>query len=320
MIRTRRAALAQSVQRFSEKIMLKQKGAMDRVSRGWLIRFTATLALLYAGCWAAPRLLGDIPQFPPATTDEIQAEVLNRYFRLPQLEIVIVGSSLAYHLKDWYFEHGNVRNAALPGGSPLTALAIIAAAPSTRPRAIAVETNVLDRALDNNVFEKFKDAKRPQRPLPPMRTLAALYQGARDDERPYSRTRIQSVIASAPAPDRSAVSVAGIWDDWNRPLNHDALLANAERLETLAERLEAQDVRVFFFEMPYPSRLRDSLYTKAMNEVFAEVIGPDDKRRLNLRYPLEEMRSVDGTHLDTRSSVIFAAALDAAITEKLGER
>jgi hypothetical protein len=291
---------------------------MDRVTQSWLTRFAATLALLYAGCLAAPRFLGDIPQFPAVTGEAMQVDALDRYFKLPQLDIVIVGSSLAWHLKDWYFARGNVRNAALAGGTPLTALAIIAAAPSARPRAIAVETNVLDRSLDEKLFETFKDAKRPQPPLPPMRTIAAWYQSARDGSLPYSRTKIQSIRASAPGPDRSSQAVDTIWPDWNRPLDRNLLLEHAQQIKVLAEKLESQGVRVFFFEMPYPSRLRDSLFAKTMHEAFAEVIGPDDERRLDLRYPLEEMRSVDGVHLDERSAVVFAAALDAAISEKLG--
>jgi hypothetical protein len=291
---------------------------MDRISRGWLIRFTAAFALLYAGCAAAPRFLGDFPQFPAVTVNAMQVDTLDRYFKLPQLDIVIVGSSLAWHLKDWYFARGNVRNAALPGGSSLTALAIIAAAPSARPRAIAVETNVLDRSFDEELFKTFKDAKRLQPPLPPMRTIAAWYQSARDGSLPYSRTKIQAIRASAPGPDRSSQSVDTIWSEWNRPLDHDVLLKHAQQMKALAEKLESQGVRVFFFEMPYPSRLRDSLFAKTMHEAFAEVIGPNDERRLNLRHPVEDMRSLDGSHLDARSAVIFAVALDAAITEKLG--
>lgn len=290
---------------------------MELISRGWLIRFTATLALLYAGCVAAPRFLGDVPQFPAVTVNAMQVDTLDRYFKLPRLDIVIVGSSLAWHLKDWYFTRGNVRNAALPGGSSLTALAIIAAAPSARPRAIAVETNILDRSLDEKLFDMFKGAHRPQPPLPPMRTLAAWYQSARDGSLPYSRTKIQSILESPPGPDRSSQSVDAIWPDWNRPLDRGLLLKHAQQIKALAEKLESQGVRIFFFEMPYPSRLRDSLFARTMHEVFAEVIGPDDKRRLDLRYPLEEMRSVDGSHLDDRSAVVFATALDAAIREKL---
>src|ERR1700759_2016473 len=101
---------------------------MDTISRSWLMKFTATLVLLYAACWAAPRLVTDIPGFPAVTSSNMQVDVLDRYFKLPPRDIVIVGSSLAWHLKDWYFERGNVRNAALPGGTPLTALAIIAVA------------------------------------------------------------------------------------------------------------------------------------------------------------------------------------------------
>ena len=290
---------------------------MDLISRGWLTKFAATLALLYAACVAAPRYLGDIPQFPAVTGDAMQVDTLDRYFKLPQLDIVIVGSSLAWHLKDWYFARGNVRNAALAGGTPLTALAIIAAAPSARPRAIAVETNILDRLLDEKLFETFKDAKRPEPPLPPIRTLAAWYEGARNGSLPYSRAKIQSIVESPPGPDRSSQAVDTIWSEWNRPLNRDLLLKHAQQMKALAEKLESQGVQVFFFEMPYPSRLKDSLFAKTMHEVFTEVIGRNDRRRLDLQYPVDEMRSVDGSHLDTRSALVFAASLDAAISKRL---
>ena len=70
--------------------------------------------------------------------------------------------------------------------------------------------------------------------------------------------------------------------------------------------------------MPYPSRLNGSVYATATREVLAEVIAPDDKRRLTLDYPISEMRSeADGVHLDDRSSVVFAAALERAIHDKL---
>jgi hypothetical protein len=77
----------------------------------------------------------------------MKTAVLERSLTLPQQDIVLVGSSLSYHLKEWYFTQGDVRNASIPGGSPLTGLAIIAAAPSARPRAIVVETNVLNRGI-----------------------------------------------------------------------------------------------------------------------------------------------------------------------------
>jgi hypothetical protein len=292
---------------------------MDRPTRNWLIRFGATFALFMAACWAAPRLLGNVPDFLAATAGQMQEEVFDRYFKQPVADIVIVGSSLAYHLKDQFFERGDVRNAAIPGGTPNTGLAIIDAAPSALPRAIAIETNILDRELDEPLFEKFRNATRPQRPLPVMRTLAAWYEGARSNTLPYGKERIRSILAAPPAPDRSEAAVDMLWDDWNRPMNRVAMLKHAKQLKSLTDKLEARGVRIFFFEMPYPSRLNGSSYAATSREVLAEVIGPDDKRRLALEYPADQLRSVaDGVHLDDRSSVIFAAALDKAIHDRLG--
>jgi len=289
-----------------------------KTTQGWLIRFAATVALLWAACWAAPRLVANVPQFPTRTTGEEQLVALERYFKLPPQPIVVVGSSLAYHLKDQFFFDGDVRNMAIPGDSPMTGLAIIAAAPIARPRAIAVETNILDRPLNQRLLDMFGSAELHRPPLPPLRTLAALYQGARDDTLTYSKERIQSILAAPPAADRSARLVATIWDDWNRPLDRNVLREHAEQLKSLAERLEAQGVRLFFFEMPYPSRLNGSLFATTTREVLDEEIPPYDKHRLTLDYPVADMRSeADGVHLDDRSSVIFAAALAQAIHARL---
>jgi hypothetical protein len=287
-------------------------------SRNWLIKFGATFALLFACCWAAPRLSANIPQFQPVTTGQYQEEIFDRYFKLPRTEIVIVGSSLAYHLREQYFEGGNVRNVSLPGGSPLTALAIIDAAPSAKPRIIAVEANILDRSIQPELVDKFRNARRPEPPLPLMRTLAAWYEGARAGELPFTRGRIRSILATPPGPDRSNTSVATIWDDWNKEWPRAVMLQHARELKAMAEKFEAQGVSVFFFEMPYPSRLNNSRFAVVSRELFAEVVPPGDKHRLTLDYPLGDLRSeADGVHLDDRSSVVFAQALDKAIAAKL---
>lgn len=290
---------------------------MNKTTQVWLIKFAVTFALLWSCCWAAPLLLHNVPQFPPRTTSEMQADALQRYFALPPQDIVVVGSSLAWHLKDWYFPHGDVRNASIPGGSPLTGLAIIAAAPSARPRAIAVETNILSRPVDQDLLAQFGTAQRHQAALPPLRTLAALYQGSRDDTLTYSADRIRSILASPPRPDRSAEAVTAASDEWSKPLDHDALVRNLYAMKLLAAKLEAQGVRIFFFEMPYPSRLDRSVYATTTRAVFTEIFA-GDRRRLTLSYPVEELRSeADGVHLDDRSSVIFAGALDKAIHDGL---
>jgi hypothetical protein len=292
---------------------------MDRAGApAWLFRFAATFLLLWAACWAAPRLFANLPQFPPTTTDQMQVDVFDRYFRLPAQGVVLVGSSLSYRLKEQYFEHGDVRNAAINGGSPLTGMAIIAAAPSARPRVIAVETNVLDRTIDKDLLEQFKNAKRPEDTLRPLRSLAAYYQGAKDDAITYGKARIRAIVARPPAPDLAPGRVAEASGEWNEPTRREAMARGAAALGSLVENLQAEGVAIFFYEVPYPSQLDHSLYATMAREALAKVVSPDDKRRLMLEYPAEELRwNADGIHLDDRSAVIFAAALDDAIHKKL---
>jgi hypothetical protein len=262
-----------------------------------------------------PQLFANLPRFPPTTTDQMQIDVLNRYFALPQLQVVIVGTSLAWHLKDWYFENGNVRNMALPGESPLTGLTIVAAT-AVPPPVVVVETNILNRPINQNLVDRFKDARRLNSLLPPLRTLAAWYQGSRDDTLTFGRQRIDAIIASPPAPRRADGAL--LWPEWNQPILRDILAQNTALLKSLTEKLEARGVKVYFFEMPYPSRVNDGLFARTTRDALVEVIGPRDDRRLVPRYPLDQMRSeADGVHLDDRSSVVFAAALNRAISEKL---
>jgi hypothetical protein len=253
------------------------------------------------------------------TTGEYKEGIFDRYFKLPRTDVVITGSSLAYHLREQYFEGGNVRNVALPGGTPLTPLVIIESAPSALPRVIAIESNILDRSVELTFVNKFKDARRRQPPLPLMRTLAAWYEGARADDLPFTRERTRSILAAPPAPDRSQAAVASIWNDWNKEPPRQMMVAHAKLLKAAAERFEVRGVRVFFFDMPYPSRLNQSRYAIVAREAFAEIFPADDKRRLSLDYQFEDLRGPDGVHLDDRSSLEFAQALDQAIKTKLAE-
>jgi|SRR5690348_8911095 len=291
---------------------------METDARNWLAWFGGSFGLLLLGLWIAARLFV-VQQFPPVTTTQMQDEAFDRYFKLPRTDIAIVGSSLAYHLKDWYFERGDVRNVSVPGDSSLTGLAIIDAAPTALPKAIAVETNILDRALNREFFTRFKDIRRPQLPMPPFRTLAAWYEGVGYGTNRYIKPVIQSIIARPPGPrDRSAASADTLWAEWNKPLSKAALLVQAKQFKAMAAKLEARGVRIFFFEMPYPSKLNQSLYAITSRQVFDEVIAPDDDRRLTLDYAFEDMRSdADGVHLDERSSVVLAAALGDAIHKKM---
>jgi hypothetical protein len=290
---------------------------MDRAGN-WLFKFGASFLLLWAGCWAAPRLFANLPQFPPTTTDQMQVATIDRFFRLPPQDVALVGSSLSFRLREQYFEHGDVRNIAINGGSALTGMAIIAAAPLARPRVVAVETNILERGIDKDLLERFRNAKQRIDTLRPLRSLAAYYQGVRDDTITYSHARINAIVARPPAPDQSPGQVAEALGEWNKSAYHEEMAQGAATLKSLVEELEAEGVAVFFYEVPYPRQLDRSVYATMAREALARVISPDDGRRLTPEYAAEELRwNADGIHLDDRSAVIFAAALDDAIHKRL---
>jgi hypothetical protein len=289
-------------------------------SANWFVKFGMTCLILFACWWAAPHVFRNIPQFPPTTTDEQQVVVLERYFRLPALDIVLVGSSLAYRLKEQFFEHGNVRNAALPGGSPLTGLAVIEASPALRPQVVAVETNILNRGIDDKLFQRFKDAMRPDDRLRPLRSLAAYYQSVRDDTLTYDAARRRSILERPAASYDTERGMANAMVEWNKPIYREAFLRDAKTLKSLVEKLEAQGVRIFFFEMPYPPMMDKSGFAMETREVLGQILGPEDNRWLKLDYPAGELRWFDASHLDDRSAIIFSSALDDAIRRKLPAR
>jgi hypothetical protein len=269
------------------------------------------------GTRAAPRVFTNLPQFPPTTTDQQQVIVFDRYFQLPVLDVALVGSSLSYRLKEEFFERGNVRNAAIPGGSPLTGLAIIGAAPALRPRVIAVKTNILTRGIDDNLYQKFKNAKRSDDRLRPLRTLAAYYQSARDDVLTFTETKRRSILERPAATSDMERGIATALVEWNNPYYDETYLKDAKTLNSLVEKLEDQGVTIFFFEMPYTPALYQTRYTTMARKALEQVFGLNNNRWLNLEYPTDEMRwTGDGAHLDERSALIFASALDRAIGKK----
>ena len=281
----------------------------------WLAKFGMICAVLLACCWVAPRAFTHLPQFPPTTTNQQQVVVFNRYFQLPALNVALVGSSLAYRLKEEFFEHVNLRNAAIPGGSSLTGLSIIGAAPALRPRVIAVEMNILDRGIDKSLYQKFKNGRQSDVFLRPLRTVAAYYQTALDDALTISESERRSMLAR-PAASEVSQHIETILAQWNQPLHEEDLVANANALSDLVKTLEDQGVAIWFFEVPQTLIFSQTRYAMTVHKVLDQVFGPNNRRWLRPEYPVDEMRWSDGVHLDERSALIFALALDKAISRK----
>lgn len=120
----------------------------------WLAKCALGAAALLVACAMATAWFGNGLQLPSTTTRDGTLITLNRYAREPVPDVVLVGSSLAFRLKEEYFATRSLRNLALAGGSPVTGLEIVANRPSL-PRIVLVEANVLSRPSETALVERY---------------------------------------------------------------------------------------------------------------------------------------------------------------------
>src|SRR5665213_2048727 len=113
----------------------------------WFAKCALSASLLLIACGLATAWFGNKLQVPAITTRDGTLITLNRYAKEPIPDVVLVGSSLTFRLKEEYFTTHRLRNLALAGGSPVTGLEVVASQPRL-PKIILVETNVLSRTTD----------------------------------------------------------------------------------------------------------------------------------------------------------------------------
>jgi hypothetical protein len=283
----------------------------------WFLKLATTSVLIVICCWVAPRFF-HIPQFPPTTTDEQKFVVLNRYLQLPMREIVLVGSSLTFRLKEQFFERGNVRNVGLPGGESLTGLTIIESDNARRPNIVSMETNVLTGGLDNDLLQKVLHRYRLGDALRPLRSLAALYQSKLDLNQPsFDMGKRRAALAAPAVAYDNEKGIKQTLAQWNKQIYEEKVVKEVSAVKALVDKLEARGIAVFLHELPVPPALAQSVYLETTRKTLKQVFGPDSDRWLTLEYPPEELRWEDAIHLDERSAIIMSSSIENAISEKM---
>ena len=121
---------------------------------GWLVKCGVSAVVLTIAAGLAAAQFGSGLQLPATTTRDGTLVTLNRYAREPAPDVIIVGSSLSFRLKEEYFQTPKLRNLALAGGSPVTGLEIVAHR-AHPPKLLLVEANVLSRPTDMALVEKY---------------------------------------------------------------------------------------------------------------------------------------------------------------------
>jgi hypothetical protein len=284
----------------------------------WFFRAGAAFVVAYAICWAVPRF-DNIPELPATTTDREQALVLDRYFQRPTPKVAIVGSSLASRLKREYFQRTDIENVSLPGGSGLTGLEIIKSSTKRKPQVVVIETNILSRGVDDVLVERYRGSIVPFATPSLVRTLAAIFEKS-DPPRSLDSTNRNEILNTAPArtPAAGQRMAADAVVEFNRTTYDDVIRKNAATLKSLVEKAQAEGVTIYLFELPTSTAISDTRHSETVRSEIAKLFRSSDV--LNLGYTEDDLRWDDGLHLDERSALIVADALEQALIAKLSTR
>jgi hypothetical protein len=280
----------------------------------WFVRCAASAILLLCVAGLAAARIGNGVQLPSTTTRDGTLVTLNRYVNEPSPDVVLVGSSLTFRLKEEYFATPRVRNLALAGGSPLTGLTIVANR-SKIPRIVLVEANVLSRSVDTGLVDKYSNDDNAYSWFArPIRTAVALYENWMH----APPTREQAVLTRARLLDQhpqqfdNRIYVDRAFQQLDADEPTGAARANADRIRQLTGLLEQRGARVLLLEVPYMDRIEETRSVKATRAIIHAAF-PEPDRWLPVAVERSELRWADGVHLDERSALIVSQAIDDAL-------
>jgi hypothetical protein len=279
----------------------------------WLIKCGAAAAIVLIACGFATVRFGSGLQMPATTTRDGTLITLSRYLREPVPDIVLVGSSITFRLKEEYFATPGLRNLALAGGSPVTGLEIVANQPRL-PQFILVEANVLARPTDAALVERYSRGDTEPLFFRPVRAAVAAYEQRLHAPQTHQQVALdlRRLLAQPPGDFDNRVYVDRAQQQFNAEDPTDVARFNAKRIEELIRTVEQRGARVFLFELPYAEPIERSRSAAATREIIHAAF-PDSKRWLPIEVNRSELRWADGVHLDERSAVIVTQAMERAL-------
>jgi hypothetical protein len=286
----------------------------------WLVKCGIGAAVLLIACGLATARFGAGLQMPATTTRDGTLITMNRFAREPVPEIVLVGSSQTFRLKEEYFATPKLRNLALAGGSPVTGLEIIANRPQL-PELVLVETNVLSRPVDTALVERYAGGSSEPLLFRPVRAAVAAYEGRLHAPMTHDQAApaLRRLLAQPPSDfdNRAHVDRAVRQSSAEDPTN--AALTNAARIKGLIGTLEQAGTRVLLFELPCTEAIEGTRAATITREIIHAAF-PDSSRWLRIDTRRSQLRWADGVHLDERSAVMVAEAMEHAFGSVRGRR
>lgn len=288
---------------------------MQMAAVQWFMKCGLTAAVLLLACGLATARFGHGLQLPSTTTRDGSLITLNRYATEPIPDVVLVGSSLTFRLKEEYFATTRLRNLALAGGSPVTGLEIVANQPRL-PKIILVETNVLSRPTDDVLVGKYSWRGKAE-PLffRPMRTAVASYENWRHAPLTHAQaSAAQARLLQQPPSDfDNRVYVDRAVQQSNAEDPTVATQINVQRIQQLILAFEQRGARVLLFQLPLSNELENARFAKITGDI-VHARFPDPDRWLPIDVARSELRWADGVHLDERSALIVVQSIQQAVS------
>ena len=264
-------------------------------------------------CGFATVRFGSGLQMPATTTRDGTLITLSRYLREPVPDIVLVGSSITFRLKEEYFATPGLRNLALAGGSPITGLEIIANQPRL-PGLILVEANVLTRPTDTALVERYSRGEAEPLFFRPVRAAVAAYEQRLHAPLTHEQVSLdlRRLVGQPPSDFDNRIYADRALQQFNAEDPADTVRLNVKRMEELIRIVEQRGARVLLFELPYSDPIEGSQYARTTREI-VHAAFPDSNRWLPVEVNRSELRWADGVHLDERSAVMVTQAMERAL-------
>ena len=279
----------------------------------WFIKCALMAALVLLADRLAAVAIGTKLQQPAVTTRDGTLITLNRYLQEPTPDVVLVGSSITYRLLEEYFSRTRLRNLALAGGSPETGLAIVAQQKQL-PKIVLIETNVLSRPVDRALVERFTGKEHSDLFLRPVRMAVAAYE--RWNHAPPDPARMRAAQDDLLKQPPSGFDNRAYLEVAVQQMNTDDLEAGTRRsvvgIRQLIAELERRGAQVLLMTVPVAPEIEQTRVERMTREVAREAF-PDRNAWLSIEVPPGELRWRDGVHLDERSAIIVARAIEQAL-------
>jgi hypothetical protein len=287
---------------------------IDTSSVRWLVKCCLAAAGALIICAVTAPSLPAGMQAPATTARDGALIALNRYLSEPTPDVVLLGSSLTARIKEEYFATLRVRNLGIGGGSPLTGLQIVLSNPQSLPKTILIETNLLSNAADETLVRKYSTSGHNFF-FRPVRMAVAAYENWRHGpvNQVHSIADADRILKEPPKEYDNQVYLDRVAKGYGQDAS--ALLQlNVDQLAQLMSSARGLGARVLLFELPYADQLDQTLVAQDTRRIALSRFG-DPHEWLHLTIEKSELRWPDGAHMDERSAVLAARAIEQAVNE-----